>query len=134
MELLLQQTIQSRLNLNNLCPNINFSIIVLTRGSPGGVWWPRPCNAGFIVDKVALEQVYLRVFRFPYVAVILERTTPIHSRTAGLYTASVIDRTLSNILNGKYEVAVIMYNSNPLCIKCNLQYDQQKKINSAAND
>jgi hypothetical protein len=33
-----------------------------------------------MVDKVALEQVYLRVIRFPYVPVILERTTHIHSR------------------------------------------------------
>jgi len=32
-----------------------------------------------MVDKVALEQIYLRVFRFSYFTVILERTTRFHS-------------------------------------------------------
>jgi hypothetical protein len=42
--------------------------------SPRRPWFvPWSVHVGFVVDKVALGQVFLRVFRFPPVTVLLSR-------------------------------------------------------------
>jgi hypothetical protein len=48
----------------------------------GAVSWPKPRTVGFMVDKVALGEVYLPVIRFIYVTVNPQRSLFIPSRAA----------------------------------------------------